>query len=109
MNFDLRKVGASRLMQLNDLEELRLVAYYNAAKEWATRWHDNKIINRNLAPNDKVLLYNLGLCFFQERSILNGQNLSKFINPYVMDISNSLTNWNFLKSADNLLNSTSKD
>ena len=42
LNFDYKKVGDARLLQLNELEELRHFAYENAAiyKEKTKMWHD---------------------------------------------------------------------
>ena len=41
-NFDLKKAGRKRLLQLNELDELRMNAYENAKlyKDRTKLWHD---------------------------------------------------------------------
>ena len=51
---------------MNELEELRNEAYDNARiyKEKTKRWHDKKIIRRELKAGEQVLLYNSRLKLF---------------------------------------------
>ena len=55
-----------RLLQLNELEEIRSEAYENARlyKEKTKRWHDNLILRREFHPRQQVLLYNSQLRLF---------------------------------------------
>ena len=66
LNMDLKKAGERRLLQLHELDELRLDAYENAKmyKEKTKRWHDRKIIPRKFKVGDKVLLFNSRLRLF---------------------------------------------
>ncbi|PNY13504.1 hypothetical protein L195_g010160 [Trifolium pratense] len=60
LNFDEQEAGEERLLKLNELEELRLQAYENAAiyKEKTKRFHDRRIKRRDFEPGQQVLLYN---------------------------------------------------
>ena len=60
LNFDLKAAGEKRLLQLNELDELRLEAYENAKlyKEKTKRWHDKHILRRIFQVGDWVLLFN---------------------------------------------------
>ena len=57
---DLDVAGAKRFMDLQELEELRLKAYENAAiyKEKTKKWHDKKLVSKTYQVGDKVLLFN---------------------------------------------------
>ncbi|XP_062118684.1 uncharacterized protein LOC133832341 [Humulus lupulus] len=48
LNFDLKASGEKRLIQLNELEEIRYEAYENARiyKERTKKWHDKHIFRR---------------------------------------------------------------
>ncbi|XP_073121550.1 uncharacterized protein [Henckelia pumila] len=60
LNFDPNVAGEERILQLNEIEELRLDAYENARiyKEKTKRWHDQRIISRDFDVGQTVLLYN---------------------------------------------------
>ncbi|KAI9120369.1 hypothetical protein K1719_007402 [Acacia pycnantha] len=66
LNFDTQAVGKKRLLQLNELDEIRLNAYENARiyKEKTKRDHDRKIIPKSFEPGQSVLLYNSKLRLF---------------------------------------------
>ncbi|KAJ8754185.1 hypothetical protein K2173_002084 [Erythroxylum novogranatense] len=66
LNLDFKAAGERRLLQLNELEELRLDAYENARiyKERTKRWHDQHIIQREFKEGDLVLLFNSRLKLF---------------------------------------------
>ena len=66
MNFDFRAVKEERLLQLNELEELRNEAYDNARiyKDKTKKWHDQRILRREFKEGDQVLLFNSRLKFF---------------------------------------------
>ena len=52
LNLDLQAAGEKRLHQLNELDEFRSQAYENAKlyKEKTKKWHDRKIVHRQLEP-----------------------------------------------------------
>ncbi|XP_057529865.1 uncharacterized protein LOC130808405 [Amaranthus tricolor] len=58
--------GEKRLLQLNELDEFRLSAYDSARiyKEKTKKWHDKRILPREFAEGDKVLLFNSKLKLF---------------------------------------------
>ena len=66
LNFDFQAAKEKRLLQMNELEELRNEAYDNARiyKEKKKRWHDQKIMRREFKAGEQVLLYNSRLKIF---------------------------------------------
>ena len=66
LNFDFQAAKENRLLQMNELEELRNEAYGNARiyKEKTKRWQDQKIMRRELKAGEQVLLYNSRLKLF---------------------------------------------
>jgi len=78
LNFDIRATGEKRILNLHELEELRLNAYENAKlyKEKTKRWHDKRIIRREFKEGDTVLLYNSRLRLFP------GKLRSRWTGPY---------------------------
>ena len=66
LNFDIKPAAERRLMQLNELDEIRHLAYESSKiyKEKMKAYHDKKIISRDFEPNDRVLLYNSRLTLF---------------------------------------------
>ena len=66
LNFSLEVFDERRLLQLDELEEIRNDAYDNARiyKDRTKKWHDKNILRRHFAPGDKVLLYNSRLKLF---------------------------------------------
>nr|GEX07897.1 retrovirus-related Pol polyprotein from transposon 17.6 [Tanacetum cinerariifolium] len=65
-NFDLKTAGDHRLVQINELNELRDQAYENSLiyKEKTKRLRDSKIKNRAFNIGDRVLLFNSRLKIF---------------------------------------------
>ncbi|XP_031384834.1 uncharacterized protein LOC116198747 [Punica granatum] len=80
LNFDLQAAGEKRLLQLNQMAEMREEAYENARiyKERAKRWHDRNILKREFLPGHKVLLYNSRLKLFP------GKLKSRWSGPFVI-------------------------
>ena len=80
LNFDLKDAGERRLLQLNELEEFRLLAYESANiyKERTKKWHDKKIIDRELVSGQLVLLYNSRMRLFP------GKLKSRWSGPYLV-------------------------
>ncbi|KAJ9167384.1 hypothetical protein P3X46_022042 [Hevea brasiliensis] len=66
LNFDLKAAGEKRLLQLNELEEIRQDAYENAKifKDKTKRWHDRRIARKEIKKGDLVLLFNSRLKLF---------------------------------------------
>ena len=65
-NYDMKEAGEKRMLQLQELEELRLDAYENARiyKERTKKWHDKHILPRDFKEGDLVLLFNSRLRLF---------------------------------------------
>ncbi|XP_037493794.1 uncharacterized protein LOC119370225 [Jatropha curcas] len=86
LNFDTKEAGQKRLLQLNMMDEMRLHAYENAKiyKELTKKWHDKRIILRNLRVGQQVLLYNSRLRLFlgKLRSRWSGPFTIKEIFPH---------------------------
>ena len=63
---DLKRVGAKRFLDLNELEELRNDAYLNSkiSKERSKKWHDQMVVRKHFQTGDKVLLYDSKLHIF---------------------------------------------
>ncbi|XP_074315670.1 uncharacterized protein LOC141651876 [Silene latifolia] len=60
MNFDFDAAGEIRFLQMNELEELRLEAYESSKiyKDQTKKWHDGKIMKKEIGVGDLVLLFN---------------------------------------------------
>jgi Integrase core domain len=66
IDFDMQAAGENRILDLHELEEIRLDAYENARiyKEKTKKWHDKHIVRKNLKEGDWVLLFNSRLKLF---------------------------------------------
>ncbi|KAG7564179.1 Reverse transcriptase domain [Arabidopsis suecica] len=66
LNFDIKTAEEKRLIQLNDLNEIRLEAYESSKiyKERTKFFHDKKIITKDFQVGDQVLLFNSRLKLF---------------------------------------------
>ena len=73
LNFDFKDAKEERLLQLNELEEMRNEAYDNAKiyKDKTKKWHDQRILRREFKVEDQVLLFNsrLKLIQFQTKTL----------------------------------------
>ena len=80
LNFDLKQAGERRMLQPDELEELRLFSYENAkmCKEISKRWHDCHIQPREFKEGQKVLLFNSRLKLFP------GKLKSRWKLPYTI-------------------------
>ena len=60
LNYDFQAAKEERLLQLNELEELRNEAYDNARiyKYKTKKWHDQRIWRKEFRVGEQVLLYN---------------------------------------------------
>ena len=80
LNFKFKAAKEERLLQLNELEELRNEAYVNARiyKDKIKKWHDQKILRSEFKAGDQVLLFNSKLRLFP------GKLKSKWSGPYTV-------------------------
>ena len=80
INLDLQAAGEKRILDLHELEEIRLQAYDNAKlyKERTKRAHDECILHRDFKEGDLVLLFNSRLRLFP------GKLKSRWSGPYVV-------------------------
>ncbi len=67
LNYDLKAAGKKRLLQFNELEEIRQDACENARifKDKTKRWHDRHILRKEIKEGDLVRLFNSRLKVFQ--------------------------------------------
>ena len=80
LNLEFKAAKEERLLQLNELEELRNEAYDNAIiyKDKKKKWHDQKILRREFKAGDQVLLFNSILKLFPRKL------KSKWSGPYTV-------------------------
>ena len=80
LNFDFKAAKEDRLLQLNELEELRNEAYDSARiyKDKTKKWHDQRILRREFKAGDQVLLFNSRLRLFL------GKLKSKWSGPFTV-------------------------
>ena len=69
LNFDHKVAGERRMLQLRELDELRLEAYESSKiyKERTKRWHDKHVMRKQFEEGDMVLLFNSKLRLFLGR------------------------------------------
>nr|GEZ43689.1 reverse transcriptase domain-containing protein [Tanacetum cinerariifolium] len=80
VNFDLKTAGDHRMLQLNELSELRDQAYENYViyKERMKKLHDSKIKNRIFNVGDQVLLFN------SRPKIFSGKLKTRWSGPFTI-------------------------
>ena len=93
LNFDLAKAGKQRLLQMNELDELRRESYESSRiyKERLKLFHDQNLVRKTFEPHQKVLLYNSRLHIFPSklRSKRTAPFIVKVVYPYgVVEIEN---------------------
>ncbi|CAM8947783.1 unnamed protein product [Rhodiola kirilowii] len=78
LNFNLKISGEKRLLDLNELDEIRLDSYENAKiyKQKQKKWHDKKILRKEFKEGDQVLLFNSRLRLFL------GKLTSRWTGPF---------------------------
>ena len=99
-NSNLIQAGKQRLLQLNELDELRRESYESSRiyKERLKSFHDKTIARKTFEPNQKVLLYSSRLHLFPRklRSRWTGPFIVKVVYPYVaVEIENPETGKSF--------------
>ena len=80
LNVDMGKAGLKRLLDINELEEVRNDAYSNSkiAKDKLKKWHDLLIARKNFKQRDQVLLYDSKLHLFP------GKLKSRWTGPFTI-------------------------
>ena len=80
LNFYFKATNEDRLLQLNELEELRNETYDNARiyKDKTKKWHNQQILRRKFNAGDQVLLFNSRLRLFP------GKLKSKWSGPFTV-------------------------
>ena len=80
LNLNVKEASEKRLLQLNELEELRNDAYENFLiyKDITKKWHEKNILKREFKIGDRVLLYNSKLKLFL------GKLKSRWSDPYTV-------------------------
>ena len=86
LSFDLAKAGKQRLLQMNELDELRCESYKSSRiyKERLKIFHDKNIVRKTFEPHQKVLLYSSRLYIFPSKlcSKRTGPFIVKVVHPY---------------------------
>ena len=74
LNMNLEMAGKKRMLQLNELDELRLNAYNSSRiyKEKTKVWNDMHLMHSELKPGQQVLLFNSRLKLFLGNSGQDG-------------------------------------
>ncbi|XP_021760190.1 protein NYNRIN-like [Chenopodium quinoa] len=85
-NFDLNAAGEQRMLDLHELEDLRMNAYDSASlyKARTKAWHDAQISKKEFVEGQKVLLYNSRLKLYpgKLRSRWSGPVQVSIVFPY---------------------------
>ncbi|CAM8934140.1 unnamed protein product [Rhodiola kirilowii] len=81
LNMDMKAAGEKRILQLHELDEIRLDSYENARiyKERTKKWHDKRIVRREFNEGERDLLYNSRLRLFP------GKLRTKWSGPYTVE------------------------
>ncbi|CAM8932099.1 unnamed protein product [Rhodiola kirilowii] len=81
LNMNMNEAGEKRLLQLNELEEIKLDSYENCRfyKERTKKWHDKRIVRREFNKGERVLHYNSRLRLFP------GKLSTKWSGSYTME------------------------
>ncbi|KAJ9545400.1 hypothetical protein OSB04_025107 [Centaurea solstitialis] len=78
LNMSLDEAGKKRILQLCEMEEQRYFSYENAKlyKENTKKWHDKKILLKDLYEGQKVLLFN------SREKLFPGKLKSRWTGPF---------------------------
>ena len=97
LNLDMGRVGFKRLLDINELEEMRNDAYLNSkiAKVRLKKWHDQLITHKNFKQGDQVLLYVSKLHLFPCKL------KSRWTGPFIIYQVHSNGSVDLLNSKDN--------
>ena len=80
LNLDMGRADLKRLLDINELEELRNDSYFNSkiAKDKLKKWHDQLKTYKNFKQGDQLLLYDSKLHIF------SGNLKSRWIGPFTI-------------------------
>ena len=80
LNLNFEMARKKRMLQLNELNELRQNAYDNSRiyKEKTKAWHDKNLLHNELKPGQQVLLFSSRLKLFL------GKLKSRWFGPFVI-------------------------
>ena len=80
LNLDMGRASLKRLLDHNELEELRNDAYFNSkiTKDKLKKWHDQLITRKNFIQGDQVVLYDSKLHLFPSKL------KSRWIGPFIV-------------------------
>ena len=80
LNLDMDRASLNRILDINELEELRNDAYFNSkiAKDKLKRWHDQLIACKHFKQGDQVMLYDSKLHLFP------GKLKSRWTGPFTI-------------------------
>ena len=96
-NLDMGRAGLKRILDINELDELRNDAYFNSriSKDKLKRWHDQLIAHKNFKQGDQVLLYDSKLHLF------SGKVKSRWTGPFTIQEVYSNGSVDLLNSKEN--------
>ena len=80
LNLDMGRASLKRILDINELEELRNDAFFNSkiAKDRLKKWHDQLIARKNFKQGYHVLLYDSKLHLFP------GKLKSRWTGPFIV-------------------------
>ena len=80
LNMDMNRASLKRMLEIDELEELRNDAYFNSkiAKDKQKKWHDQLITRKTFSQRDQVLLYDSKLHLFL------GKLKSRWTGPFII-------------------------
>jgi hypothetical protein len=79
LNMELQAAGKKRILDLHELEEMRLQAYEKIYKERTKKVHDERISRRDFKEGSLVLLFNSRLRLFP------GKLKSRWSGPFTVE------------------------
>ena len=80
LNLDMNRVGLKRMLEVDELEELRNDAYFNSKieKDRQKKWHDQLITQKTFNQGDQVLMYDSKLYLFSSKL------KSRWTSPFII-------------------------
>ena len=80
LNMDMSRAGLKRMLEIDELEDLRNDAYFNSkiAKDRQKKWHDQLITRKTFNQGNQVLLYDSKLHLFP------GKLKSRWTGPFII-------------------------
>ena len=80
LNMDMNRAGLKRMLEIDELEELRNDAYFNSkiAKDRQKKWHDQLITRKFFNQGDQVLLYD------SKHHLFSGKLKSRWTGPFII-------------------------